>query len=161
MADHGHLLGIQKAEHILNRRFLACFLRIDTELENLLPNQRVSDIPEQCIPGICSLVKANPAALELSVEQIVRYTNQPGAPQLLKKINAALQPLNLTEKLISPKEEKLIQCFRRIQQRSSKPETHHQDAIFPGKPWLDTKGERIQAHGGRYALRRWRLLLVW
>ncbi len=25
---------------------------------------------------------------------------------------------------------------------------HHQDAIHPGEPWLDTKGERIQAHGG-------------
>lgn len=61
------------------------FFGIDTELENLLQNQKASDILEQCISGIGSLAKANPAALELSVEQIVRYTNQPDAPQLLKK----------------------------------------------------------------------------
>ena len=26
--------------------------------------------------------------------------------------------------------------------------SRHQDAIYPGQVWLDTKGQRIQAHGG-------------
>ena len=125
---------------------------INTELQSLLRNAKAADILERYLPGVRDLTQNNARAGQLSVEQMVHYTKRPDAQELLAQMDEALKKLNETETLISPEEEELICRFRRIQQeygsRAARSRTHTQDAIHPGLPWLDTKGERIQAHGG-------------
>lgn len=125
---------------------------INTELQSLLRNAKAADILERYLPGVRDLTQNNARAGQLSVEQMVHYTKRPDAQELLAQMDEALKKLNETETLISPEEEELICRFHRIQQeygsRAARSRTHTQDAIHPGLPWLDTKGERIQAHGG-------------
>ncbi len=125
---------------------------ISMKLQHLLENEQAVQVMQNTMPGLLKMVQANPQALTLSVEQLIRYSRVPQTEILLGKLDAALQKLNTPENAISPTEAKQIAFFRELwqqeQQASKKEKTHHQDAIYPGQVWLDTKGERIQAHGG-------------
>ena len=71
---------------------------------------------------------------------------------MLAAVEEALGTLNTPENAVSPVERKQIDRFRKIAQdeceHTSSSLGHRQDAFYPGRPWLDTKGEPIQAHGG-------------
>lgn len=125
---------------------------VSMKIRHLLENEQAVQVLGGILPGLLKMVQGNPQALTLSVEQLIRYSRVPQADMLLSKLDAALQKLNTPENAISPSEAKQIAFFQEIwqqeQQLSAKEKTHHQDAIYPGEPWLDTKGERIQAHGG-------------
>lgn len=81
---------------------------------------------------------------------MVRYSRLPQGEALLAKLEARLQTLNIPENAISPSEARLIERFRQLaQQPKPAPAAKAaQDAFYPGQPWLDTAGQRIQAHGG-------------
>ncbi len=125
---------------------------IHMKIQHLLENEQAVQVMQDTLPGLLKMVQSNPQALTLSVEQLIRYSRVPQAEPLLGTLDAALQKLNTPENAISPTEAKQIAFFKEIWQREQqlpKKETaHHQDAIYPGQPWLDTRGERIQAHGG-------------
>lgn len=125
---------------------------IGMKLAHLLESEQAAAILEANVPGLLNMAKASEQAGELSVEQLVRYARIPGGDALLGKLDAALCALNTPENAISPSERKLIERFAAIwrdeQAREIPLRACHQAAIFPGRPWLDTKGERIQAHGG-------------
>jgi hypothetical protein len=122
------------------------------KIEHLLENETAVAVFDRFLPGMRQMAESNAQAAKLSVEQLVRYSRLPGAEHLLEEIDAALQTLNTPENAISPSEAKLIERFHRIAEedkaRPPRANDHHQDAIYPGQPWLDTKGERIHAHGG-------------
>ncbi len=125
---------------------------VHMKIQHLLENEQAVQVMRHTLPGLLNMVQANPQALTLSVEQLVRYSRVPQADALLGTLDTALQKLNTPENAISPTEAKQIARFREIWQRERqlprKERTHIQDAIYPGQVWLDTKGERIQAHGG-------------
>jgi len=125
---------------------------ISMKIQHLLENEQAVEAVNGILPGMIKMVRANPQALTLSVEQMIRYTRIPQGEAVLAKLEEALQKLNTPENAISPTEAKLIARFKEIwaeeQVAPRKEETHHQNAIYPGQLWLDTKGERIQAHGG-------------
>ena len=125
---------------------------VSMKIQHLLENEQAVQVLQNTLPGLLKMVQGNPQALTLSVEQLIRYSRVPQADVLLKKLDTALQELNTPENAVSPSEAKQIAFFKEIwqqeQQLPVKEKTHHQDAIYPGEPWLDTKGERIQAHGG-------------
>lgn len=125
---------------------------VSMKLGNLLENEQAVEIVNRLLPGMLQRVQGNPQAVTLSVEQMVCYARIPQGEALLKLLNDALDALNTPENAISPTEKKLIEQFEAIdaveKTASIKTACHHQEAIFPGQPWLDTKGERIQAHGG-------------
>ncbi|MCR4676199.1 MAG: family 43 glycosylhydrolase [Sphaerochaetaceae bacterium] len=118
---------------------------------NLIENAQALEILERNIPGFARMT-ANPQALTLSVEQLIKYTRIPGGDKLLEKLNSELDTLNTKENAISPSEAKLIEVFKQIdledKKKCSGKTDHTQSSIEPGKPWLDTTGKRIQAHGG-------------
>ncbi len=121
----------------------------NTKLSNLLSNEKAAEIFDRFLPGLRAMAQSNPQAGALSAEQIVRYTRVPNGEQVLAALQEALKELNTGEVYISPEEQVLIERFREIAKRTpEEAQTHHQDAIYPGKPWLDTNGRRIQAHGG-------------
>ena len=125
---------------------------VSMKIQHLLENEQAVQVLGGILPGMLKMVQGNPQALTLSVEQLIRYSRVPQADMLLGKLDAALQELNTPENAISPSEAKQIAFFREIwqqeQQLPKKETCRRQDAIYPGQPWLDTKGERIQAHGG-------------
>ncbi len=124
---------------------------VSMRIGNLLENKQAAEILEKNIPGFGRMT-ANPQALSLSVEQLVKYTRIPNGEKLLEALNKALDVLNTAENAISPSEAKLIELFKKIDEqdrnRAKCEKAHHQNTIEPGKPWLDTEGRRIQAHGG-------------
>ncbi len=125
---------------------------VSMKLGNLLENEQAVEILDRLLPGMRQRVQGNPQAVTLSVEQMVRYARIPQGEALLEMLDDALNALNTPENAISPAEKKLIEQFVAIAAADKaapfKGVCHHQDAIYPGQPWLDTKGERIQAHGG-------------
>lgn len=125
---------------------------VNAKLRDLLHNEKAAALLEKALPGICGQAQSNPQAGQLSVEQLVRYTRIPNGEALLAGLDASLQELNGTESAISEEEAELIRRFRQIQKSAlaRRPDAapHHQNAICPGQPWLDTEGKRIQAHGG-------------
>lgn len=125
---------------------------ISMKIEHLLENEQAAAVFDRFLPGMRKMAESNPQAKQLSVEQLVRYTRLPQGEALLPGLDEALQALNTPENAISPREAKQIERFLALdaqdRAKTPAPEAHHQDAIYPGQPWLDTKGERIQAHGG-------------
>ena len=125
---------------------------VSMKIAHLLENEAAAALFDQFLPGMRKMAESNPQALSLSVEQLVRYTRNPKAEEIIAGLNRALDALNTPENAVSHSERKLIERFRAIdaedRAKPVKAACHHQDRICPGRPWLDTKGERIQAHGG-------------
>lgn len=125
---------------------------IKMKISHLLEDEQAAAIFDRFLPGVRSMAAANLQAGQLSVEQLIRYTRMPKADEVLPALDAALQTLNTPENAISPAEAAQMELFQTIaareQTKADRLVSHHQDAIFPGQIWLDTKGERIQAHGG-------------
>lgn len=125
---------------------------IQMKMADLLENGQAVAALDRFLPGLRPMAEANPQARSLSVEQIARYSRNPQAVEALPALDAALQALNTPENAVSPREAEEIARFQALdaaeKARPPRPQTHRQDAICPGHPWLDTKGERIQAHGG-------------
>ncbi len=125
---------------------------VSMKIAHLLENEQAVAVFDRFLPGMRKMAESNPQAAQLSVEQLVRYTRNPKAEEVIADMDNALNALNTPENAISPSEKKMIDFFREINEKEKakgkKPATHHQSSICPGQPWLDTKGERIQAHGG-------------
>ena len=126
---------------------------VNMKLSALLEDPAGAALFDRFLPGMRKMVAANPQAGSLSLEQLVRYARVPQGEQLLESLGRELEKLNTPENRISPAERALIQRFQELdRQDQSKPKaktaSHTQDAFYPGQPWLDTKGEPIQAHGG-------------
>ena len=144
---------------------------VSMKIAHLLENEQGAALFDRFLPGMRKMAENNPQAASLSVEQLVRYAKIPEGEKLLAAMNAALEELNTPENRISPAEAKLIGFFRELDRQDKTKEAarkeaaqmqeqlegapepartgaHFQDAVYPGRPWLDTKGERIQAHGG-------------
>ncbi len=125
---------------------------VSMKIAHLLENEQAVQVFDCWLPGMRKMAESNPQAGALSVEQLVRYTRNPKAEEIIAALDAALNELNTPENAVSPSERRLIEQFRAIdasdRAKEKKAPCHHQDAIRPGQPWLDTCGERIQAHGG-------------
>jgi len=123
---------------------------VNMKIADLFGNPCATEIFDRFLPNVRRSIQGNARAVQLSVTQLVRYTHIPQGEALLAKLDEALQQLNTPENAISPSEAELIRRFHRLEQQSmpaaSAPSI--QNAFSPGKPWLDTEGRRIQAHGG-------------
>ncbi len=125
---------------------------VSMRFDNLCESEAASAVFDRFLPGMRQGMQGNSQVGALSIEQLVRYARLPQGEQILIGMEEALEALNTPENRISPSEAKQIERFLAIARTDAAhpvPEgTHRQDAIYPGQPWLDTKGERIQAHGG-------------
>ncbi len=125
---------------------------VSMKIAHLLENEQATAVFDKFLPGMKKMAESNPQAASLSVEQLVRYTRNPKAGEIIAALDEALNALNTPENAISPSERKLIEQFKAVEaadrEKPAKAAGHLQYEICPGQPWLDTKGERIQAHGG-------------
>lgn len=121
------------------------------KMRDVLESPEAKEIVDRFLPGVTDGIRQVSQAWELSLAQMVKYSAIPEGETLLSQLNQALNVLNTPENYISPSERKLVEQFQSLHhthQQQNLPVSHHQNAIFPGKPWLDTQGNRIQAHGG-------------
>ncbi len=93
---------------------------ISMKLQHLLENEQAVQVVQNTMPGLLKMAQANPQALTLSVEQLIRYSRVPQAETLLGKLDAALQKLNTPENAISPTEAKQIAFFKKLWQQGSR-----------------------------------------
>lgn len=124
---------------------------ISMQYEKMAENDKALDLFSEMVPEVAAIAASNPMSAKLSLEQLIRYIKKEDAPAVLERLDAALRTLNTPENRISPSEARQIAYFKELDAQAKRkpalPETHRQDAIYPGQVWLDTKGERIQAHG--------------
>lgn len=141
---------------------------LDMTLKNINAEERCYSVMDKYLPGMREKLTQNPLAENLSLRKIAEYTKGMISEDVLQKIEEEWKPLN--DGSLSPAEkEKLVQYQEIERRRKQKYEKEGQhsleekqaslegkqhsldnayDAIYPGKVWLDTNGNRIQAHGG-------------
>lgn len=125
---------------------------IDMSLRDMLADDRATEIMDRFLPGLRSQLENNPMAGTMSLRQLADYVKGMIPQTALEAINEALKELN--DGSLTPAEREKVVCYRAMleadheAQQLPKPETGSQRAIYPGRPWLDTSGHRIQAHGG-------------
>lgn len=125
---------------------------IEMTLKQVEENPMAADIFETFLPGVRERVGANPRAAGLSIKKAVKYMNGSFPDSVLSEMDMELQKLNTAENKITLAEVKQMAVFQKLdaadKAKPKKKEEHWQNAVYPGQIWLDTKGERIQAHGG-------------
>lgn len=99
---------------------------IGMRLDQIMANVRSAAIFEKHLPGIRKMVGGEPMAAAISIQKLAGYTKGMIPGEKLIALDTELKTLNMKNK-----KEVLIHT-----------------AIHPGKVWLDTNGERIQAHAG-------------
>lgn len=125
---------------------------IDMSLRDLFLDDRCIEILDKYLPGAREKMQSNPMTGMLSLRQVADFTKGMIPAEALSAIDTALNVLN--DGTLSPAEKIKVEQYRRIleadraAQKQPKPESGNQTAIYPGHPWLDTSGQRIQAHGG-------------
>ena len=111
---------------------------VSMKIAHLLENEQAVQVFDRFLPGMRKMAEANPQAASLSVEQLVRYTRNPKANEVIAALDEALNALNTPENAVSPSERKLIERFKAIEAedmaKAQKPADHRQDTICPGQP---------------------------
>lgn len=125
---------------------------IEMTLKQVEENPMAAEIFEKFLPGVRARIGENSRAGGLSIKKAVEYMNGAFSDSVLSELDMELQKLNTPENKITPAEAKQIALFQELdaaaKAKTKKKEEHWQNAVYPGQIWLDTKGERIQAHGG-------------
>lgn len=125
---------------------------IDMRLKDMLEDQRCMAVVNSFLPGIEQKMQANPMGGTLSLRMVAQFTKGMIPESVLCAIDEELNKLN--DGILTPKEQAKIEQYRAIleadrkEQEKPKPECGNQKEIYPGRPWQDTSGRRIQAHGG-------------
>ena len=127
---------------------------LDMTLSQIGEDAGAAAIFDRFMPGMRQAMGRNPAAGNLALRKLLAWADGKIPSELVDRLDAELieygknADYTPTEKAKMAAYQKIAEDDRRrAAQKTGKPE-HRQDAIYPGQVWLDTKGERIQAHGG-------------
>ena len=126
---------------------------INMTLRSILEDEACTAAFDKCLPGIRERLNGNRESFGLSVAQVAAYSGM--LPQTaLDELDKALKEIGAQNGGVSPAELKRIERYKEIwaadQMKKPTAPTYHQDAVYPGQPWLDVNGERIQAHAGGF-----------
>lgn len=99
---------------------------VDTTLQELMQDERCAAIFYRHFGGMKKMLNANAAIVGMTPRQLAGYSRGMISDEVLDQMNADLSALKKAVSFATKK----------------------QNAVFPGKVWLDTSGKRIQAHGG-------------
>lgn len=127
---------------------------LDMTLKQLGEDDGAAAIFDRFVPGMREKMGQNPMAANFSLRKLLSWTGGAIPNDVVNALVAALKEYGKTADF-TPTEKAKIAAYQKIAEmdalRAAEKATmpdRLQDAIYPGKPWLDTKGERIQAHGG-------------
>lgn len=125
---------------------------IDMQIKDIAEDEQAAALFEQYIPGMLSCVSRNREAGGMSVRMLVGYMQGVFPNEKLEELDTALKKLGEENGGISEAEKERIKTYQKIAEKDAakteKEEQFVKDAVRPGQIWLDTKGERIEAHAG-------------
>lgn len=127
---------------------------LDMQLRSIFEEAECAAAFDRILPGMRQLFGTRQEALGLSLRTLAAYTGGRIPPAALTALEKALREIGERNGGISPAERERIQdyqAFRAADNAAELPtESHRQDAVYPGMPWLDVTGKRIQAHAGGF-----------
>lgn len=115
------------------------------------------EIFEKHLPGMLERLGANPMVDNLSIQKLAQYAQGAISDEILQTMDTELAKLGEGEKKLTASELEKIQRYQSIAQKMQEVKLadgtddgrqKKQTAIYPGRPWMDTNGKRIQAHAG-------------
>ena len=128
---------------------------LDMTLKQLGEDEGAAAIFDRFIPGMRQAMGRNPAAGDLALRKLLAWAGGKIPAALIDQLDAALIEHGKTAGY-TPIEKVKMEAYQKIAAEDEKrraekaltPDKDPYDAINPGQVWFDTKGERIQAHGG-------------
>lgn len=127
---------------------------LNMQLRSIFEDEECAAAFDKILPGIRSAFGRRQEALGLSVRMLANYAKGMISQGKLEALDAALKEIGAKNGGVSPAERERIKRYLSIraadESKGEKPAVHHQDAVYPGRPWLDVAGERIQAHAGGF-----------
>lgn len=121
---------------------------LESTIRQINESPQAATLMDQILPGMREKLAASPQTVNLSLAKVAIYAKD---PVLKEKIQKLAEQLTYLGEIATAAETKRIQSYLNLAKSDRENITvhpHHQDAIYPGKPWLDENGHRIQAHGG-------------
>lgn len=122
---------------------------IDMRIGQILENELTSAVFDRFLPGIRERVESQPMIAGMSIRKLAEYSKGAIPDNVLDAMNTELNkiPVVHAENGINGQIEALKgqPLTKAAAEQIQQPK---QTAIYPGRPWRDTNGRRIQAHGG-------------
>ncbi len=136
------LQGIRKPAAEPQRTKLV--LDADSRLEEIFAHEESTAVFDRILPGMRERVEGQKATLGFSLRKLIAYSKGAIPESVLSVMEAEFGKLEIyVEGEVGYTEE---QPFADGGKERKEPETF--SAVYPGRPWFDTEGKRIQAHGG-------------
>ena len=127
---------------------------IDMTIRHILEDEETAALFQKCLPGVDRLLGTNAEAKNMTLRQLAGFARGRIPQQALEALDAGLKEIGEKNGGISPAERRRMERYKAIAAevvaRGKHPATHNQDAVYPGQPWLDVCGNRIQAHAGGF-----------
>ena len=127
---------------------------LDMTLKQLGEDKGAAAIFDRFVPGARLQMGRNPMAAKFSLRKLLSWMGDLFPQEAAEALDRALieygktADFTPTEKAKMAAYQKIAEDDRRRAEEKAGRQKNRQDAIYPGQVWLDTKGERIQAHGG-------------
>lgn len=123
---------------------------MDMTYEQMRSDEYASAIFERHLQGLMKQLDKRPEVRQTTLRELAADEKNDMTPGAVRLIERSLNKLNQDENAIKERIRGYLEINERDRaEKTVKEQTHHQEAIYPGQPWLDTKGERIHAHAGQ------------
>lgn len=122
-------------------------------MKKLSEDVHAAQIVYETFPDIKKIMEANPTVKGIALRKLTHYAPRLFPEESMKQLDAALKEYGNT-KGMTPKEQEKVNHYQAMEQSRLRLADMGTDAIekrdcfLPGEVWRDTKGKRIQAHGG-------------
>lgn len=122
---------------------------IDMYISQILEDERAAAVFDKFLPGIRAQAEGQPAVCGMSVRKLAEYAKGAIPEAVLDAMNVELRkiPVNKAEKSAEEAAE-LLKNQPLTKEAAKQAQVQEQAAVYPGRPWRDKNGRRIQAHGG-------------
>ncbi len=119
-------------------------LSADSRLEEIFRFEEGCAVFDKFLPGMRKMVEEQKATLGFTLKKLVMFSQGRISEQVVAQMDAALSALEI----YTNAKEDYTEDFPLTAGAKEQGSVDSQKAIYPGKPWFDTDGKRIQAHGG-------------
>jgi len=127
---------------------------IDMTIRQILEEEETAALLSKYLPVVTPMLSANNEAKNMTVRQLQSYTRGLVTQEAVDALDAGLKAIGGKNGGVSPSERRRMECYVQLaaEDAAKQPgeKRHHQDAVFPGQPWLDVNGNRIHAHAGGF-----------
>lgn len=127
---------------------------LDMTIRRLCEDPGACEVFDRLLPGMRETLAGTPMAAGLSIRKLLSFTGGAVSREVCEALDEQLREYGKTAGLTEAEKAK-IAAYQEIaeadrQRAADKKNTgeFRNCAFYPGRPWLDTAGERIQAHGG-------------